>query len=227
MTSSDECVKCGGTGWATMRKDGGGAMQRCSCVADELVARRRAAAGVPARYQDKTLDNFKGVTPSTAEALLHCRQFAKCYPRTRYRDKDGLMLVGAAGVGKTHLAAGVLWELVGRGADGRFMSVLRLFRNLQTTYQGGGGSEWEVLAPLLRCDVLVVDDLGARRVTDWSHDIITELVSERYDEGLATVLTTNYRGEELAARIGVRLMSRLAEVCVKVVMDAPDYRLQS
>ncbi len=226
MASSDVCSRCKGTGWDAA--DGGGMMLRCSCVTEELVGRRRAAAGVPARYQDKTLDNYDAGTASTKEALLHCRQFAECYPRTRYLCKDGLMLVGAAGVGKTHLAAGVLWELVEKGADCRFVSVLRLFRNLQRTYQrGDNGSEWEVLAPLLRCDVLVVDDLGARRITDWSHDIITELVSERYDERLPTVLTTNYRGEELAARIGVRLMSRLAEVCVKVAMDAPDYRLRS
>ena len=218
-----ECSDCGDTGWVGAESGA----ERCQCIVGGLARARRVRARVPARYHGKSLRSFEPVNGSTEEAHFACRNFVECWPDSLYMGKQGLMLIGAPGVGKTHLAVAALYGIIDKGADGQFVSALRLFRRLQSSYQGGGEeNEWSILKPLLRADLLVLDDVGARRVTEWSHDVLTELVSERYDEEKATILTTNYTGEELAARIGVRLMSRLAEVCTRVAINAPDYRLQ-
>ena len=217
--STKTCTKCRGTGWAPVAENGG-TKRRCECVTRELAARRLDAAGIPDRYHEKTIADYIPTTPSGKIARERCEAFVSGWPHSA-----GLLMVGPAGVGKTHLAVGVLRETINAGADGRFAAVYRLFRDLQRTYDGGGGGEWQVMQPLMMCDVLVIDDLGARRVTEWSHDVISELVCERYNENRPTILTTNYARELLAVRIGVRLVSRLAEVCTRVAITAPDYRL--
>ncbi len=217
-----DCAWCAGTGFVDT---GEGLYARCECLRQRIAGTRLARAEVPDRYQHMSLDSFDAsVAPLAHRALDACRALVAEWPRPR-----GLLLRGRPGCGKTHLAVATLLAVLRQHAAARelFVSTPKLFSRLQATFQPEAAeSEAKVMNELANVDLLVVDDLGARRVSEWSHDVISELVTRRYDEHRATILTTNYEARELSERVGTRLVSRLREMCVDVRIDAPDYRMR-
>jgi DNA replication protein DnaC len=90
-----------------------------------------------------------------------------------------------------------------------------------------------VLAPIYEAEVLVLDELGASKPTEWVLDTMTHIIGRRYNDKKLTIFTTNYTderqspaGETLQDRIGARLRSRLYEMCTNVLLDGEDYRLR-
>ena len=146
----------------------------------------------------------------------------------------GLLLTGPVGVGKTHLAVAILRELIARyQARGLFYQFGALLRQIQDSYNPvSQNSELAVLAPVFNAEVLVLDELGASKPTDWVRDTMMQIINNRYNEKRLTIFTTNYSdsrknekdGEILEDRIGVPLRSRLYEMCKTVVIEGEDYR---
>jgi DNA replication protein DnaC len=160
-------------------------------------------------------------------------------------DGNGLLFTGDIGVGKTHLAVGILQSIVAeRGVRGLFVDYRDLLKQLQDSYNRAVAStERQILRPILEAEVLVLDELGAARRTDWVWDTIEHILNMRYNDRRTTILTTNYenapsgvamtgmdeirraaRTETLGDRIGDRMRSRLQEMCVVVEMRGEDYR---
>ena len=205
--------------------------------------RRLASARIPERHRECTLENFLtksgGAQKSLAEARLRAEGFVKAYPTDTFG--NGLLFVGPCGVGKTHLAVGILHALISDyGVSGRFVDCKELLKEIQNSYSAHNEqSERQVLRPALEAEVLVLDELGAARRTDWVSDMIEHLLNMRYNDRKTTIITTNLpyasagvvsgpkessRQETLGDRIGERMLSRLGEMCVVVEMDGPDYR---
>lgn len=206
--------------------------------------RRTAAARIPERHRECTLENFStktgGANRSLAEARMRAAGFVKAYPGDTYG--NGLLFVGPCGVGKTHLAVGILQALTAeRGVNGRFFDCKELLKQIQNSYSANSEqTERQVLRPALDAEVLVLDELGAARRTDWVSDMIEHVLNMRYNDRKTTIITTNLpyaparaatntakdatRQETLGDRIGERMLSRLEEMCVVVEMDGPDYR---
>jgi DNA replication protein DnaC len=145
----------------------------------------------------------------------------------------GLLIVGPVGVGKTHLAVAVLAELVDTmSVRGVFCDFTDLLARIQATFsRGSDESEDEILATYREAELLVLDELGARRPTDWARDVLYGLLNTRYNRKRITLLTTNYGdtpekpgGETLELRVGTAVRSRLAEMCQMVPLTGPDYR---
>ena len=151
------------------------------------------------------------------------------------------MFTGDTGVGKTHLAVAVLRELIDRhGLRGQFWDFHELIREIKRSYDPEARTtELQVLEPVIETDVLVLDDLGAWKMTDWMNDTLFYILNSRYLDKRATIITTNYqdasreavlaadplrRKEFLVERIGQRLRSRLMEMCLVVKIEATDYR---
>ena len=211
--------------------------RRCPCRVPSTAA-RMTRIGVPARNAECTMDSLAvlGRDRSVALAALAARSFCREFPVGTAG--KGLLLVGPCGTGKTHLATGMLRELVcGRGASGRFCDFRELFARLRRTYsKDAQEDERAVLAELFAADVVVIDDLGAGRVTDWSYDVAQSVINELYGRRGAVVLTTNLpnlpQGERLPGgaetlgdRIGQRSWSRLQEICRVMPMDGADFRV--
>jgi len=138
---------------------------------------------------------------------------------------DGLLLMGEPGNGKSHLAAAIVNTLVRNGRSCIFRSVPALLKKLQETYREGSRvTESEVLAVLQDADLLVLDDLGAEKVTEWAESTLYFIVDERYRWKKPLVVTTNCRLEVLEERIGTRTIDRLLEMCVLVENRASSYR---
>lgn len=216
----------------------------CECQAAEREERRVAATHIPERYRECTLDTYEiyhGADRSLSEALQTARRFVDAYPVDTAG--KGLLFTGSIGVGKTHLAVGVLQRLVReRGVKGLFCDYRELLKNIQNSYNPQVNlTELELLKPVFAAEVLVLDDLGAQKPNEWVWDTVALILNSRYNDKLSTIITTNYadlpagngaktdaeraaREPTLGDRIGDRMRSRLAEMCIRVTMTGKDFR---
>jgi DNA replication protein DnaC len=179
------------------------------------------------------------------KALMMARGFVNSYPVDS--DGQGLLFTGPVGVGKTHLAVGILRALIGeRGAHGLFCDYRELLKEIQHSYNAQvATTELEILRPVFDAEVLVLDELGAAKPTDWVWDTVALVLNTRYNDKRTTIITTNFplirsedssiagptrgndrpmREETLKDRIGERMLSRLSEMCVAVEMNGKDFR---
>jgi len=223
---------------------------RCDCQLRARANRLLAGARIPRRYEHCELTNydtdFPGAHPSLAEGHFIASNFArKCDP---HGDK-GLMIIGKIGTGKTHLAVGILKELiVNRGVSCLFYDYRELLKEIQNSYNSTvQTTELDVLRPVFEADVLVLDELGAVKPTEWVWDTVSLILNTRYNDNRTTIITTNYtdgreaekhappstdraralramQRETLADRIGERMRSRLHEMCRMVQMEGEDFR---
>jgi DNA replication protein len=217
----------------------------CQCQTVAREQKRIIAAHIPERYRHYTLDGyetaFPGAHPTLGQALLTARRFVEAYPvDTAGR---GLMFAGSIGVGKTHLAVGVLRRLIQeRGVRGLFCDYRELLKSIQNSYNPQvQTTELELLQPIFAAEVLVLDDLGAQKPNEWVWDTVALILNSRYNDKLTTIITTNYpdlpagggglteveraaREQTLGDRIGDRMRSRLAEMCVRIEMTGNDFR---
>jgi DNA replication protein DnaC len=146
--------------------------------------------------------------------------------------EQGLLLMGPVGVGKTHLAVSILKGLTERGISCMFYEFGSLLKEIQGSYNTATqSSELRVLAPVFLADVLVLDELGASKPTEWVRDTMNHIINTRYNDRRVTVFTTNYlderrtdREETLEDRVGTRLRSRLFEMCKTVSIAGDDFR---
>jgi len=246
-TEQGECPKCLDTGWVRVKTDRGTAARRCSCQAAKTAAAVLEQARIPARYLACTLANFESHNDSHKDALKISKKFIAHYPA----QDVGLLFIGPCGVGKTHLAAAILAELVTKKkAAGVFYDFRDLIRDIQATFAPESDiTESDILRPIFECDVLVLDELGAQRSSTWVEETIFYIINRRYNERRLTIFTSNYPdtsddedarapmfkkttgfgaqikpGDTLVDRIGVRLRSRIYEMCKVVEVAGEDYR---
>jgi len=229
------CPICGGTGWVFEVNDGRRIAKRCNCYLARRSDVLHRYARIPEKYNHCTLDGFevedeKGfINRHLARANQVAREFINLYPAI----ERGLLFIGPCGVGKTHLAIGILKKLIEeKGAIGLFYDFRDLLRMIRRTYSSDSGtSEFDITDPVLSADILVLDELGSIKTTDWALDMLTHIIIRRYNDNKMLILTSNYldeparEGDErLEDRISYRLRSRLYEMCVTVDMSGGDYR---
>ncbi len=221
------CPNCFGSGMEVV--DGKGA-RLCECRKKSRSSNPFAKVRVPERYLGCHLNSYKPdpSQPSQTLAVKHAFTFINEFPAV----DQGLLLTGPVGVGKTHLAVSILKGLTyERGFSCLFYEFGSLLKEIQDSYNAfTKTSELAVLGPVLSTDVLVLDELGASKPTDWVRDTMAHIINTRYNDKKHTIFTTNYsderRGNEetLEDRIGVRLRSRLYEMCRTIVITGSDYR---
>lgn len=223
--NTEVCTECFGTG--TKLDPVKGAMV-CPCRRPDRSKKLLLAARIPRRYADCTFASFKSAPGTSQEyALIAAQRLVEEFPTER-----GLLFMGPAGVGKTHLAVAIVKGLIEKGFAGIFCEFGSLLKEIQDSYNPvSKSSELKVLSPIYQTDILVLDELGATIPTDWVRDTMYQIINKRYNDKKLTIFTTNYsdarrsdKEQVLEDRIGTRLRSRLYEMCVKVVMDGGDYR---
>jgi DNA replication protein DnaC len=235
------CALCGDTGWEFVEGKG---VRPCACKRAGRPDLLEASARIPRRFAHCTLDSFEPLMPSLHRALMNTRKFVEEYPLVDV----GILFLGRCGVGKTHLAVAALKELIKKGIPGIFYDFRDLLKEIQDSYNPNTHtSELKILAPIVEAEVLVLDELGSSKPTEWCQETITHIINKRYNDNKITLFTSNYLDiteaqklsygerrvdvpigtayeESLTERVGVRLRSRLHEMCKLVLMEGADYR---
>lgn len=185
----------------------------------------RSAGGVGLRFATSRLSNFEP-RPGTEVALAEADAFVRDFAGRRERG-EGLLFIGGYGAGKTRLASAILNEVQERyGESVRADVVPELLQRLRQTYDAGSrGTEDQVLQPLLRASLLLLDDIGAERVTEWVQERLFLVIDHRYRHRLPTLFTTNLHPEDLEDRLGGRIVSRIIGMATLVRLSAEDYRV--
>ena len=225
------CPLCFGTGMEVVAGKGA---RRCGCRSQDRRTSLITSARIPPRYEHCVLSNYQA--ESHEDSKWRAKQQADVlyedYPAIAAEGR-GLLFMGPVGVGKTHLAVAILRGLIERyGVAGLFYQSGALLKEIQDSYNPiSQTSELGVLAPVFEADVLVLDELGASKPTDWVRDTLLQIINTRYNDKKLTIFTTNYlddrpseKKETLEDRVGVRLRSRLYEMCKTVQIDGEDYR---
>jgi DNA replication protein DnaC len=197
------------------------------------------AAKIPVRYTHCDLENFdlpqSLTTQKQIQAKIIAEKFVREYPPSM---PFGLLFMGPQGVGKTHLAVGIIKGLIKRGVPCLFRTFPELLKEIQNSYSPiSQSSEFSLLSPVLDTEVLVLDELGAQTPSSWVKDTVSYIINHRYGESKVTIFTTNYQDQDesanvsqkgaaftLAERIGEQMRSRLFEMCKTVIINGNDFR---
>jgi DNA replication protein DnaC len=240
--ATEVCPLCAGSGWRVVPAAPERGVTRCDCQLRARADAMYAAARIPKRYEHCELSNyeFEGSQLHLAPARMAACRFVEEYPV----DKTGLLLVGTIGTGKTHLAVGIAKSLIReKGIPCLFYDYRELLKEIQNSYNSSvQTTELALLKPVFDAEVLVLDELGAVRPSEWVWDTVSLILNTRYNDNRTTIITTNFsdepaaavarslspsraaRDEALGDRIGERMRSRLHEMCRIVRMDGADFR---
>lgn len=222
------CAICEDTGWKTITVDGVSRVARCECWQQRLSQSLLKSARIPRGYVHCELNNFEIHTDTQRAAQRKAARLVDQFPVF----EKGLLFYGDTGVGKTHLAVALMREaILTKSARAIFYETRELLKLVRDTYSGSTElSELDVLRPVLEAEILVLDDLGLEKKSEWVDETLGLVINTRYSERRLTIITTNLRDLEntepggFAFQLGLRTRSRLKEMCDWVFIDAVDAR---
>ncbi len=168
-------------------------------------------------------------TSGNEKAYKTFTNYAKGFETALTNKRNGLFITGACGVGKSHLAFATANYLIRNGYSVIAMTMIDLLLKLKSSFNGGEHTEEEILKIYEDCDLLIIDDLGKEKPTEWALQMIYSIVDRRYNSYKPIIITTNFNADELIKKLGDSsianaIMDRLFEICEYVSIEGESYR---
>lgn len=184
-------------------------------------------ASLPTKYADKTFKDYD-VTDDNRTAVKMARWYVtKMPPRSLY-------FYGECGTGKTFLAALIAQEFLHNFKTVIFGDVPELLEEIKRTFDKENTSAADVVARYCECDLLILDDMGTGKITDWALTQLYRIINARYSTNKPMIVTSNFDLEGLNKRLASadsfsakRIVSRLSEMCEEAYFGTNDRRQQS
>lgn len=198
-------------------------MNRKAEQAKQLIEAQIGRAAIPARFVGRTLENFNATTDEQRRALAIATDFVDNFPEVLRKGKS-LILSGAPGTGKSHLATAILQALM-PGHCGLYSTCMGVIRHVRGTWRKDSEqSETEVLDIYGTVPLLVLDEIGVQYGTDGEQTILFDVLDRRYRDMMPSIFLTNQDKKGLKQFIGERTFDRLTETAKWVPFDWASYR---
>lgn len=168
-------------------------------------------ACLPPRFASKSFDTYRAETPEQERVLRICQEYANEF-EANHRAGLNLVMLGSPGTGKTHLAVAILRDVIERHkVAGVYTSASRMFRRIKSTFGSREETESQALEAYTTPALLVLDEIGVSYGSDSELNYLFDIMNERYEQCLPTIIVSNIQPEDMGAWMGDRVVDRLRE----------------
>lgn len=181
--------------------------------------RLKESSNLGARFSNRTFGNFD--TRRDPSAYKSCLAYSN--RENLFNDnRNSLLIMGGYGSGKTHLAAAIANDLIDRGIPVLFGTFADHLEHIREEFDKTGQRRY--LSMMKNTSMLVLDDVGKEKQTDWTKEIMFNVINYRYEHKLPFILTTNLNENQLGNHLGGAVYSRMCEMCGAVTTSGKDFR---
>lgn len=181
----------------------------------EMIERKFAISKLGKRFQNSKFETFDW-RPGTEKALQYAKEFVENFDNN---EGEGLLIWGVSGNGKSHLAAAISHALKAKEKTVVFQDVPELLERIRSTFnRDSKETETVIMDAFLDCDLLVMDDIGAEKVTDWVLNVLFRIIDGRNRRMKPIVYTTNFNPAKLMQRFMIK-DDEMSEIQAKRIVD--------
>lgn len=173
------------------------------------------------RFENSQFDSFKN-REGTEKIVRMAKRYVNEFEEW---GSDSLLFWGVPGNGKSLIASAIANELKNKGKTVVFQSVPELLERIRSTFnRDSKESESQIMKALLTCDLLIMDDIGAEKLTDWVQDVVFRIIDGRYRKKKPIFYTSNLHPEKLEKQLSERTYDRITETSLIIRNKATSYR---